>query len=50
LPVPSIPKFREAVEKHDNGAIFWARSDRVQADIAILEGEVFQGTSAFRIV
>src|SRR5712692_7001187 len=27
LPVPAIPKFREAVEKHDDGAVFGAGSD-----------------------
>ena len=50
LSVPRIPEFRKAVEQNDEGAIFRASSDRVQADIAILEGEVFHGAFAFRAV
>jgi hypothetical protein len=38
------------VELNDDGAIFRAGSDGVQPDIAILEGEVFHGASAFRAV
>src|SRR6266550_6712091 len=50
LSVPRIPEFRKALEQNDEGAIFRASSDRVQADIAILDGEVFHGASAFRAV
>jgi len=37
LPVPRIPEFREAVEKHDGGAVFRASGNRVQVYCAILE-------------
>jgi hypothetical protein len=37
LTPPAIPKFREAVEKNDNRAVFGARSNSVQAHSAILE-------------
>jgi hypothetical protein len=37
LLAPSIPELREAVKQNDNGAVVRAGSDRMQADIAILE-------------
>ena len=41
LSVPSVPKFREAVEQNYNLAVSWTGSHCVQADIATFEGKVF---------
>ena len=38
---PAIPKFREAVEKNDDGAVLWASGNRMQSNVSVLELDSF---------
>src|SRR4029077_2019825 len=42
LLVPGIPEFREAVKKKDGGTIFRASGDSMEADRAVLKGQLLQ--------
>jgi len=42
--VPRIPKFREAVEKDDGGAVWGAGGDGVKIDRATVKSYVFDGS------